>query len=252
MLALSCLSKKFGGLVVTDQLSLNVNLGEIYALIGPNGAGKTTLIQQISGAIRPDGGRIMLDGQDVTHMPTFERARLGLKRSYQISSLLLDFTVLENVILAAAAQQKIGWRIFRPLLRETIPRNEALSCLVRLGLGDLQNRKLRDLGHGERRQVELAMALAGRSRILLLDEAAAGLSPAETRQVSALLRQLRPDYAILLVEHDMNLVFGVADRIGVLVNGRLIAEDIPQKIAQNPDVRAAYLGDDVIAIAGIS
>ena len=246
MLSLACLSKKFGGLVVTDQLSLTVNLGEIYALIGPNGAGKTTLIQQISGAIKPDGGRIMMDGQDVTHLPPYERARLGLKRSYQISSLLLDFTVLENVTLAAASQHKMGWRIFRPLLAETHARDEAQSCLVRLGLGDLQNRKLRELGHGERRQVELAMALVGRPRILLLDEPAAGLSPAETVQVSALLRQIRPDYAILLVEHDMNLVFGVADRIGVLVNGRLIAEDIPEKIADNPDVRAAYLGDDVL------
>ncbi|MDI9349114.1 MAG: ABC transporter ATP-binding protein [Candidatus Symbiobacter sp.] len=250
MLKISHLSKKFAGLVVTDDLSLNIKVGEIYAVIGPNGAGKTTLVQQISGVIRPDHGRIYINDQDITDLPSHRRAHLGLARSYQVSSLLLDFTVMENVILAAAAHSPGGWRWFRPLLSEDAPRQAAAECLSRLGLAAMQDRPLRALGHGERRQVELAMALAGVPRILLLDEPAAGLSPTETQQLAVWLRQLRPHYAILLVEHDMDLVFGVADRIAVMVQGRIIADDSSSVIASNPDVRAAYLGEDQNIKAG--
>lgn len=235
------LEKRYGGLVATRELDLSLHRGEVHALIGPNGAGKTTALGQLSGELRPDGGRILLDGEDVTRLSMPERARRGVARSYQITSVFPDFTVEENVATAVQARARHHFRFFRNAGRDPHLCADALRVMRDTGLAELARRPAADLAHGQRRQLEIAMALATRPRVLLLDEPMAGMGAAEAEAVGDLLERLRPDYAILLVEHDMDMVFRLADRITVLVDGGVIASDTPAVIRADPAVQAAYL-----------
>ncbi|TCZ58700.1 ABC transporter ATP-binding protein [Roseicella aquatilis] len=247
ILRLDGLRKRFGGLAVTDGVSLEVAPGEIHAVIGPNGAGKTTLIHQVSGTLRPDAGRVVFAGQDVTALPLARRARLGLARSFQITAVLPGFTALENAALAVQARSGSSFRFLRAAATEAALNREARAALDQVGLGPRAGMPAGALSHGERRQLELAIALAMRPRLLLLDEPLAGAGPEETERLVGLLRGLRGRYAILLVEHDMGAVFALADRISVLVYGRVIATGAPAAIRADPAVRAAYLGEEEAA-----
>ena len=247
ILRLEGLRKRFGGLAVTDGVSLEVLPGEIHAVIGPNGAGKTTLIHQVSGTLRPDAGRVTFAGRDVTGLPLARRARLGLARSFQITSVLPGFTAVENAALAVQARSGSSFRFLRPAASEAALNRAALAALGQVGLAGRAAVPAAALSHGERRQLELAIALAMQPRLLLLDEPLAGAGPEETERLVALLRDLKRRYAILLVEHDMEAVFALADRISVLVYGRLIATGTPEAIRANAEVRAAYLGEDDVA-----
>jgi branched-chain amino acid transport system ATP-binding protein len=247
ILRLNGLRKRFGGLAVTDGVSLDVLPGEIHAVIGPNGAGKTTLIHQVSGTLRPDAGQIVFAGRDVTALPLARRARLGLARSFQITSVLPGFTALENAALAVQARSGSSFRFLRPAASEAALNRAAMDALEQTGLADRAAVPAAALSHGERRQLELAIALAMQPRLLLLDEPLAGAGPEETDRLVALLRGLKRRYAILLVEHDMQAVFALADRISVLVYGRVIATGTPDEIRGNAEVRAAYLGEDEAA-----
>jgi branched-chain amino acid transport system ATP-binding protein len=238
------LCKRFGGVTATDHVSLSFHRGQIHALIGPNGAGKTTLINLLSGELSSDAGQILLAGEDITHRKTAARARIGLARSFQITSVFQDFTVLENVALAAQATQRHSFRFWRDARKDKGLRNAARETLARIGLELRADTCAAELSHGEHRQLELAMALATRPRILLLDEPMAGMGHEESLQIIRLLRELKPDYAILLVEHDMNAVFAMADVITVLVYGRVIACGTPEEIRANAEVRLAYLGEE--------
>ncbi|MDO9711898.1 ABC transporter ATP-binding protein [Paracraurococcus lichenis] len=247
ILRLEGLRKRFGGLAVTDDVSLEVAPGEIHAVIGPNGAGKTTLIHQVSGTLRPDAGRVLFAGRDVTTLPLARRARLGLARSFQITAVLPGFTALENAALAVQARSGSSFRFIRPAASEVALNREALEALDQVGLGARAQVPAGALSHGERRQLELAIALAMQPRLLLLDEPLAGAGPEETERLVRLLRSLKGRYAVLLVEHDMQAVFALADRISVLVYGRVIATGAPAEIRADPAVRAAYLGEDEVA-----
>ena len=247
ILRLDGLRKRFGGLAVTDGVSLDVLPGEIHAVIGPNGAGKTTLIHQISGTLRPDAGRVVFAGRDVTALPLARRARLGLARSFQITSVLPGFTALENAALAVQARSGSSFRFLRPAASEAALNRAAQAALEQTGLADRAAVPAAALSHGERRQLELAIALALQPRLLLLDEPLAGTGPEEADRLIALLRGLGRRYAILLVEHDMQAVFALADRISVLVQGRVIATGTPAAIRADAAVRAAYLGEDEAA-----
>ena len=248
LLAVTGLVKRFGGLTATDGVDLTVEPGEIHAVICPNGAGKTTLINQLSGELRPDAGMIVLDGVNVTALPVYRRALLGLGRSYQITSVFPDFTVLVNVVLAVQAQQGHSFSFWRPVLTETALTDRARGAIEQVGLSARIDVPVATLAHGERRQLEMAMTLATSPRVLLLDEPMAGMSLAESERLVTLLASLKAQYGILLVEHDMDAVFKLADRISVLVYGRVIACGDPDAIRNNPDVRTAYLGEhDVIA-----
>lgn len=238
------LRKRFGGLTVTDDVSLEVRAGEIHAVIGPNGAGKTTLINQVSGALAPDDGRILFAGLDITRLSMPRRVRAGLARTFQNTCILPGFSVLENVALAVQARDGPSFRFFRPAAGESRLNQAALEALEAVGLADRAAAPAGALAHGQKRQLELAIALATRPRLLLLDEPLAGAGPEETERLIALLDRLRSDYAILLVEHDMRAVFALADRISVLVYGRVIASGAPAEIRSNPEVRVAYLGED--------
>jgi len=249
LLSLHGLQKRFGGLAVTDDVSLEVMPGEIHAIIGPNGAGKTTLINEISGVLPVDAGRILFDGRDITRLPLHRRARLGLARSFQITSIIPDFTALENTALAVQAGDGTSFRFFRPAASEARLNAAALEALDSVGLAQRAGTPAGAMSHGEKRQLELAIALATKPRLLLLDEPLAGAGPEETERLVALLRGLRGRYTIVLVEHDMQAVFALADRISVLVYGRLIATGGPDSIRQNPEVRAAYLGEDDLPLA---
>ena len=235
--------KRFGGLVATDQLSLTLAPGEIHAIIGPNGAGKTTLIHQLSGEMKSDAGRIVFDGRDVTHEPTFRRALAGLCRSYQITSVFSDFTVLQNVSLAVQAHAGHSFRFWRAAADEPALTEPARAALALAGLAGFEHTSVAALAHGQRRQLEIAMVLAARPKLLLLDEPMAGMSHAESASVVTMLQALKGRYTILLVEHDMDAVFALADRITVLVYGRAIASGTADQIRSNADVREAYLGD---------
>lgn len=243
MLAVEHLVKRFGGLLATDHLSLRVAPGEIHAIIGPNGAGKTTLIHQLSGEVTPDAGRIVFDGHDITRAPAYRRALAGLGRSYQITSVFSEFTALENVIMAVQAHAGHSFRFWRPAAREPALVEPGQTLLAQVGLAARAHIPVAALAHGERRQLEIAMALAGRPKLLLLDEPMAGMSPHESAGVVALLAALKGRYAILLVEHDMDAVFALADRITVLVYGRTIATGTVAEIQANAEVREAYLGE---------
>jgi len=242
-LRLAALNKRFGGLVVTADVSLDVRPGEIHALIGPNGAGKTTLIGQIAGSLHPDSGRIFLGATDVTAFSVAARARLGLSRSFQVMSLLPGFSALENVAVAVQAKQGSSFRIFRPAASEAALNRAALQALERVGLAHRATAAAASLAHGEKRQLELAIALAQSPKLLLLDEPLAGTGAEEAAALVALLQTLRGGPGVLLVEHDMQAVFALADRITVLAQGRVIASGAPAAVRADPAVQVAYLGD---------
>jgi len=244
LLTLRHISKAFGALAVTQDVSLTVLPGEIHALIGPNGAGKTTLVHQISGTVAPDAGSIHFAGQDITRLSLAQRARLGLARSFQITAVLPGFSVLENAALAVQARRGSSFRFWRPAAAEPALIAAALDALAQVGLAARAETLAGDLSHGERRQLELAIALAMQPRLLLLDEPLAGAGPEETERLVGILAGLKARYGILLVEHDMNAVFALADRISVLVYGQVVATGTPAEIRANPQVRAAYLGED--------
>ncbi len=241
------LSKRFGGIVASDRIALDVMPGELHAIIGPNGAGKTTLIGELSGEVVPDMGHVLFAGQDITALPIHARSALGIARSYQITSLFLDFTVLDNVALAVQAHAGHSFRFWRDVRREQALRDPARAALARVGLDARADVIAADLSHGEHRQLEIAMALATAPRMLLLDEPMAGLGPEESARMVALLRELKNEVTILLIEHDMEAVFALADRITVLVYGRVIASGAPEAIRANADVRQAYLGEQEAA-----
>ncbi|CAN0213266.1 unnamed protein product, partial [Phaeothamnion confervicola] len=239
------LVKRFGGLVATDMVSIDVRPGEIHALIGPNGAGKTTLVSQLTGSLAPDAGTIHFAGRDVTRLPTHARVRLGLARSFQITSVLREFTALENVALAVQAHAGHSFRFLADVRRDERLRGPARLGLEAVGLGARAETLAATLSHGEQRQLEIAMALAGGPKLLLLDEPMAGMGGEESQRMIGFLRGLKSKRAMLLIEHDMDAVFQLADRITVLVYGRAIASGTPDQIRANAEVRQAYLGEEV-------
>ena len=241
------LRKRFGGLVATDGVDLDVAAGETVAVIGPNGAGKTTLIAQLSGDLAPDAGRIRFAGADITALPAPARSRLGLARSFQITSIFREFSALDNVALAVQAHAGHSFRFWRPARAEAALREPARTVLEQVGLGARGDVPAGTLAHGEQRQLEIAMALATRPTLLLLDEPVAGMGLDESARMVQLLRTLRGRHTIVLVEHDMDVVFALADRISVMVDGRVIATGAPEAIRVNPEVRRAYLGEEVSA-----
>lgn len=238
------LTKRYGGLLVTDGICLDIKPGELHAVIGPNGAGKTTLINQLSGELRSDEGSVVFGGRDITLDAVHVRARHGLLRSYQITSIFEDFTALENAAVSALASREHAWRFWSPLLANARAVGSAHAALTAAGLAERANAQAAELGYGERRQLELAMALAAEPTFLLLDEPMAGMSSQESAAVTSLLQRLKRKYTILLVEHDMDAVFALADRITVLVYGRVIFTGTPDEIWDNPEVRAVYLGEE--------
>ncbi|HEY4987202.1 MAG TPA: ABC transporter ATP-binding protein [Bradyrhizobium sp.] len=243
LLRVDNLVRRFGGIVATDHVSLDVDHREIHAIIGPNGAGKTTLISQLTGHLAPHGGSIHLAGRDISRLPAWRRSALGLARSFQITSLLSDFTAADNVALAAQAHNGHSFRFLANARKETRLRDAAHAALERVGLASRADVPVSRLSHGEQRELELAVALATRPQILLLDEPMAGLGATESARMVKLLGDLRHEVSIVLVEHDMEAVFALADRISVLVYGRIIASGAPDAIRQNDEVKRAYLGD---------
>jgi len=235
--------KRFGGLLATDHVDLTVKPGEIHALIGPNGAGKTTLISQLMGELRQNEGTIELDGVPITTLPTARRVSMGLARTFQITCLLPDYTVLDNVAIAVQLRQGHSFRFWGNVRHEHQLRETARGFLDAAGLGDRAGELVANLSHGEQKQLELAVALATKPRLLLLDEPMAGLGHVESQQMIEMLRGLRSQVSMLLVEHDMEAVFALADRISVLVYGRIIATGTVDEIRDNPEVRTAYLGE---------
>jgi branched-chain amino acid transport system ATP-binding protein len=243
LLRVQGLVRRFGGITATDNVSLDVASGELHAIIGPNGAGKTTLISQLTGHLAPHAGTVALAGRDITHLPAYRRCALGLARSFQITSLLLDFTAADNVALAAQAHAGSSFRFFANARREQGLRDAAHAALDRVGLLQRADVPVSRLSHGERRELELAVALASQPKLLLLDEPMAGLGVTESQRMVKLLQELRKEVSIVLVEHDMPAVFALADRISVLVYGRVIASGDPAAIRGNDEVKRAYLGD---------
>ena len=245
LLRLQGLSKNFGSLVVTDDVTLDVNAGEMHALIGPNGAGKTTLINQISGLIAPDAGAIFFDGTDVTALPPEARALRGMARSFQITSILPAFAVLENVALAVQARSGSSLHFFGDAGAEPGLNIPAMAALEQAGIAHRAGARAEDLSHGEKRALELAIALAMQPRLLLLDEPMAGIGREETERLVDLLLRLRGQLTMILVEHDMAAVFALADRMSVLVRGRLLITGAPAQVRADPQVVAAYLGEQM-------
>ncbi|GAA4421554.1 ABC transporter ATP-binding protein [Acidovorax lacteus] len=244
LLVVRQLVKRYGGLLATDHADLSVRSGEIHALIGPNGAGKTTLIHQLSGTVAPTSGHIAFAGQDITHQPMHQRVHHGLVRSYQITSVFLRLPVLDNLALAVQARSGSSLRFWQPARAERARYAEAAAVAERVGLGAVLQRTAGALSHGEQRQLEVGLALALRPRLLLLDEPMAGMGPDESHRMVELLASLRGETTLLLVEHDMDAVFRLADRISALVSGRVIATGTPDAIRQDAAVRKAYLGDE--------
>jgi branched-chain amino acid transport system ATP-binding protein len=242
ILEIDGLVKRFGGLTATDTVTLDVHEGEIHALIGPNGAGKSTLINQLCGELRPDSGRILLAGRDITHLSVPERVELGLGRTFQVTSLLDEMTVRENIAMAVQAREGDNFRIFDAVRGRRRVWDEADGLLRGTTLAARGGVTVSDLSHGEKKQLELLMALARRPRLLLLDEPMAGLGHAESQEMIARLSQIGRETPMLLVEHDMDAVFALAHRVSVLVYGRIIAQGTVDEIRANPDVREAYLG----------
>lgn len=238
------LTKRFGGLTVTDDVSFQISAGEIHALIGPNGAGKSTLIAQISGRLRPDRGRIFIGEDDVTAERMPSRVKRGLVQSFQVPSLFDRFTVAHNVMIAVQARQRHSYSFLRNAMRFSTINAQVEDALRGIGILDWAARPVAGLSHGERRYVEIALTLAARPKVLLLDEPLAGLSRTESDEMVDLIASLKRWHAIVLVEHDMGAVFALADRVTVLVQGRIIASGDPAEVRQNAAVREAYLGDD--------
>jgi branched-chain amino acid transport system ATP-binding protein len=245
LLRLEGLRKNFGSLVVTDDVTLDVVPGEMHAIIGPNGAGKTTLINQISGLIRPDEGRILFAGADITALPPEARALCGVSRSFQITSILPGFSVLENVALAVQAREGSSLRFIGRAADEAALNTPAMAALEQAGIADRARARAAELSHGEKRALELAIALAMKPTLLLLDEPMAGIGREETERLVGLLLQLKRQFTMVLVEHDMAAVFTLADRISVLIRGRLLVTGSPDEVRADPQVVTAYLGEQV-------
>ncbi len=243
-LSIRNLHKSFGGVCATDDVSLDIAGGELHALIGPNGAGKTTLISQLSGLLPADRGTVIFNGRDITRLPAHEIALAGLARSFQITSIFADMSVLDNVAMAVQAQDGHSYRFWQPARKDKRLRQPAMEFLQRVGLADRASSLASAVSHGERRQLEIAMALATTPQMLLLDEPMAGMGPEESGRMIEIMQSLRGEKTILLVEHDMDAVFALADRITVLVYGRVIASGSPAEIRANADVRRAYLGEE--------
>ena len=243
VLATHRLTKRFGALVATDDVSIALRPGEIHALIGPNGAGKSTLINQIAGGLAPDEGAVSLMGRDVTSLSVAERARAGLGRTFQISALAMEDTVLQNALLGALGQSGRPWRFFGQIQRDRTLRDRAFAALERVGLADLAQHNTASLSHGQRRQLEVAVALTLSPKAFVMDEPMAGLGAEGSKVLTGFLDGLRHEAPILLVEHDMDAVFALADRISVLVYGRIIASGTVAEIRASKEVREAYLGD---------
>ena len=245
VLRLERVRKAFGALVVTDDLTFDVTPNELHAVIGPNGAGKTTLINQISGLLAPDAGRILFAGRDITALPVHARAALGLARSFQVSSILPSFSVLENVALAVQAHSGSSFRVLGRTDIEAALNGPAMAALADVGLADRAHVSAGQLSHGEKRALELAIALAMEPKVLLLDEPMAGTGREETERLVGVLAKLKGRFSVLLVEHDMTAVFALADRISVLIYGRILASGTPAQVRADPRVVAAYLGDEM-------
>jgi len=243
ILKIDNLVKRFGGLIATDHLSLEVTLGELHAIIGPNGAGKTTLISQLSGEQKPDEGSINFDGHDITSFPTHRVSSTGLARSFQVTSVFQNFSALQNVALAVQAHSGHSFSFWKNAIKDPKLCDPAREALERVDLGPRADVRAADMSHGEQRQLEIAMALATKPRMLLLDEPMAGMGAEESARMVDIIRGFKKHYTILLIEHDMDAVFALADRITVLVYGRAIATGLPDDIRRNPEVRRAYLGD---------
>ncbi len=237
------LCKRFGGVVATDHFSLEIEQGELHAIIGPNGAGKTTLVAQLSGEFPPDSGRIVFDGRDITALPAHTQSTLGLARSFQVTSIFRELTALDNVAMAVQGHAGTSFRFWGNARRDPRLREPAREVLAMVGLEQREDVTAAELSHGEQRQLEIAMTLATRPRLLLLDEPTAGMGVEESAHMVRLLRDLKQTYTMLLIEHDMDAVFALADRITVMVYGRVIATGAPEKIRRNPAVLAAYLGE---------
>ena len=244
LLRATSLTKSFGALKATDNVSIDLHAGEIHAIIGPNGAGKSTLIAQISGALAPDSGLVELMGRDVTGESVATRARMGLGRTFQISALAMEDTVFENALLGAIGQAQKQWRFWSRSGREASLQDKAMSALERVGLEDLASKRTADLSHGQRRQLEVAVALTLEPKVFLMDEPMAGLGADGSQRMTEFLDGLRADAPILLVEHDMDAVFALADRISVLVYGQIVATGSVDEIRSSAVVREAYLGED--------
>lgn len=244
VLSIRNLCKSFGALKATEDVSIDLHPGEIHALIGPNGAGKSTLIHQIAGTLKADSGEIVFLGDRLNDLSVAERARRGLGRSFQVSSLATEFSALRNVMLAVQSVQGSSFRFFKPVMGDPSLTGPARAALTRVGLGDRADVPAAELSHGERRQLEIAIALALGSKAFLLDEPMAGMGPEGSKALTGFLSELRKEAPILLIEHDMDAVFALADRISVLVYGRVIATGTVDDIRTNPEVRRAYLGDE--------
>ena len=244
ILNVSNLSKTFGGVVATDHLNLEIKHGELHAVIGPNGAGKTTLIAQLSGETLPDSGEIIFREENITALPPFKRSRLGIARLFQLSSLLLEMDVLDKFTLATLALDNLSYKFWKPARDDIDLQKSALNALKEIGLEKRAFEKVGNLSHGEHRQLEIAMALATQPHLLLLDEPMAGMGTEEGRKILKILQKLKRRKTILLIEHDLDVVFALADRITVLVYGRVIASGSPKSIKEDEKVREAYLGSD--------
>jgi branched-chain amino acid transport system ATP-binding protein len=247
VLSLRNLGKRFGGVVAVDGVTLEVAAGEIHALIGPNGAGKTTLIHQISGSLPCDSGEIYFLEKPITKLRSHDRVLAGLARSYQITSIFRRFSVLDNLALAVQARSGSSFSFWKPVAAETALFDEARSIAEEINLSGKLASPASTLSHGEQRALEVGLALATRPKLVLLDEPMAGMGPEESKRMIELIGRIRAQVAVLLVEHDMDAVFRLADRISVMVNARLIATDRPEKIKLNEEVRKAYLGDELAA-----
>jgi branched-chain amino acid transport system ATP-binding protein len=245
LLETRALTKRYGGLTATDSVELSVRQGELHALIGPNGAGKTTLVHQLSGALRPDKGQVLFEGRDITHLPMHERVHQGLARSYQITSIFKRFSVLDNIVLAIQARSAHHWWRLRPARNDRACYGETQAVAQQVGLEQRIDSAAGSLSHGEQRELELAIVLATNAKLLLMDEPLAGMGLDESARMVALLRSLKTQRTILLVEHDMDAVFQLADTISTLVSGRIVASGTPEYIRAHPQVRRAYLGDEL-------
>jgi len=248
LLSIRGLVKRFGGLLATDHVDFDLLPDEVHAVIGPNGAGKTTFLSLLSGELKPDAGTIHFAGGDMTNMSVAERARAGIGRSYQISQVFREMTVLENVLLAAQATEPSSFSFLRSVLDDEKLMKAARHFLSLCGLGARESSVVSVLAHGEYRQLELAMTLATQPKLLLLDEPMAGMSQAESVEMISLLQEIRKQYPIVLVEHDMDAVFSLADRISVLIYGRVLVTGTPAEIRENEQVKEAYLGDQEEAL----
>ena len=238
------LIKHFGGVYAVDSVDFDIMPGELHAVIGPNGAGKTTFVAQLSGLLKPDAGKITFDGRDVTTMSAPERSHLGLARSFQITSIFRNFSALENVALSIQAHSGHSFRFWRPAMSDPELIEPARKFLDEIGLGQRADVTAGNLAHGEQRQLEIAMALATGPKLMLLDEPTAGMGPEDSDRIRNFLANLKGTYSMLLIEHDMDTVFSLADRITVLVYGKAIATGTPEEIRNNDKVRSAYLGED--------